>query len=46
LSWVSLRLLRLLRRAILPLCLVRRAGPTLMDVFSSAVVCSAILLPL
>lgn len=45
-SCVSRRRLRLLRRAMRPLATFLRAGPTLMDVFSRAVVRSVILLPL
>lgn len=45
-SCVSRRRLRLLLRAMRPLVTFFRAGPTLMDVFSSAVVRRAILLPL
>lgn len=46
LSWVSRRRLRLLLRAMRPLATFLRAGPTLIDVFSSAVVRRDILLPL
>lgn len=45
-SWVSRRRLRLLLRAIRPLATFFRAGPTLMEVFSRAVVRREILLPL
>lgn len=45
-SCVSRLRLRLLLRAMRPLVTFFRAGPTLMDVFSSAVVRRAILLPL
>lgn len=45
-SWVSRRRLRLLRRAMRPLATFFRAGPTLMEVFSRAVVRREILLPL
>lgn len=45
-SWVSRRRLRLLLRAMRPLVTFFRAGPTLMEVFSRAVVRKAILLPL
>lgn len=45
-SWVSRRRLRLLLRAMRPLATFFRAGPTLMEVFSRAVVRREILLPL
>lgn len=45
-SWVSRRRLRLLLRAMRPLATFFRAGPTLMEVFSRAVVRRDILLPL